>query len=47
MTTATTITGAPAISVRNLWKVFGPQADKIVGTPYADLPRDELLADTG
>ncbi|MBM3685475.1 MAG: betaine/proline/choline family ABC transporter ATP-binding protein [Actinobacteria bacterium] len=47
MTTATTTAGAPAISVRNLWKVFGPQADKIVGTPYADLPRDELLADTG
>ena len=47
MTTATTTTGAPAISVRNLWKVFGPQADKIVGTPYADLSRDELLADTG
>ena len=43
MTTTTT----PAISVRNLWKVFGPQADKIVGTPYAELPRDELLADTG
>jgi glycine betaine/proline transport system ATP-binding protein len=38
---------APAISVRNLWKVFGPQADKIVGTPYAELPRDQLLADTG
>lgn len=37
----------PAISVRHLWKVFGPQADKIVGTPYADLPRDQLLADTG
>ena len=47
MTTATTTTGAPAISVRSLWKVFGPQADKIVGTPYADLPRDQLLADTG
>ena len=47
MTTATTTTSAPAISVRNLWKVFGPQAEKIVGTPYADLPRDELLADTG
>ncbi len=47
MTTATTTMGAPAISVRHLWKVFGPQADKIVGTPYADLPREELLADTG
>ena len=47
MTTATTATGAPAISVRNLWKVFGPQADKIVGTPYAALSREQLLADTG
>ena len=47
MTTNATTHGAPAISVRHLWKVFGPQADKIVGTPYADLPRDQLLADTG
>jgi glycine betaine/proline transport system ATP-binding protein len=47
MTSPTASPGAPAISVRNLWKVFGPQADKIVGTPYADLPRDQLLADTG
>jgi len=47
MTSPTAPPGAPAISVRNLWKVFGPQADKIVGTPYADLPRDQLLADTG
>jgi glycine betaine/proline transport system ATP-binding protein len=37
----------PAISVRNLWKVFGPQADKVVGTPLANLSRDELLAETG
>ena len=29
--TTTTSTDAPAISVRGLWKVFGPQADKIVG----------------
>ena len=47
MTSPSASPGAPAISVRNLWKVFGPQADKIVGTPYADLPRDQLLADTG
>jgi glycine betaine/proline transport system ATP-binding protein len=47
MTSPTASPGAPAISVRNLWKVFGPQAEKIVGTPYADLPRDQLLADTG
>jgi len=31
----------------HLWKAFGPQADRIVGTPLADLPRDELLARTG
>ena len=43
----TTATAAPAISVRDLWKVFGPQADKIVGTPFADLSREELLAETG
>jgi glycine betaine/proline transport system ATP-binding protein len=38
---------APAISVRGLWKVFGPDAGKVVGSPLADLPRDELLAQTG
>ena len=43
----TTTTGAPAISVRDLWKVFGPKADSIVGTPFADLSRDDLLAETG
>ena len=37
----------PALSVQNLWKVFGPRADKIIGTPEADLPRKELLARTG
>ncbi len=36
-----------ALSVRGLWKVFGPKADKIVGSPDADLPRPELLAKTG
>src|SRR5512141_2106057 len=38
---------APMISVRHLWKVFGPNADKIVGTPTADLSRSELRAQTG
>jgi glycine betaine/proline transport system ATP-binding protein len=42
-----TTTESPAISVRALWKVFGPKADKIVSTPYADLSREDLLADTG
>ncbi|RHW25857.1 ATP-binding cassette domain-containing protein [Nocardioides immobilis] len=36
-----------ALSVRNLWKIFGPRADKIIGTPEADLPRAELKRQTG
>ncbi|MFM8266978.1 MAG: glycine betaine/L-proline ABC transporter ATP-binding protein [Ilumatobacteraceae bacterium] len=35
------------ISVRNLWKVYGPRADRLVGSPEADLPRGELEARTG
>ena len=31
-----------ALSVENLWKIFGPRADKIIGTPDADLSRAEL-----
>ena len=38
---------ASAISVRSLWKVFGPKADTIVGSPAADLSRGDLLATTG
>ena len=38
---------APMISVRNLWKVFGANADKVVGSPLADLSRSELRAQTG
>jgi glycine betaine/proline transport system ATP-binding protein len=30
-----------------LWKVFGPGAHRIVGSPDADLPRDELMEKTG
>jgi glycine betaine/proline transport system ATP-binding protein len=41
------ITTAPMISLRNLWKVFGPNADKIIGTPIADLSRSELRAQNG
>ncbi len=36
-----------ALSVKQLWKVFGPKADKIIGTPDADLPRPELQKKTG
>jgi glycine betaine/proline transport system ATP-binding protein len=35
------------IAVENLWKVFGPRADRVVGTPLADLPRAELREQTG
>ena len=35
------------VSCRNVWKVYGPKAERIVGTPDADLPRGELLAKTG
>src|SRR3954452_9440426 len=37
----------PTIAVDHLWKVFGPKADKVVGTPLADLSRAELRAGTG
>jgi len=46
-TTAATTTDEPAISVRSLWKVFGPNAQSIVGSPDARLPRAELRAKTG
>lgn len=36
-----------AISVNNLWQVFGPNPEKIVGSPDADLPRAELREKTG
>ncbi len=39
--------GQSALTVNSLWKVFGPRADKIVGSPEADLSRAELLAKTG
>jgi glycine betaine/proline transport system ATP-binding protein len=36
-----------ALSVDHLWKIFGPRADRIIGTPEADLPRAELKRKTG
>jgi glycine betaine/proline transport system ATP-binding protein len=35
-------TREPLISVEGVWKIFGRNADRIVGTPDADLPRGEL-----
>ncbi len=45
--TSTLANAEAAISVRSLWKVFGPSADKVVGTPLADLSRRDLLNETG
>jgi len=36
-----------SVSCRNVWKVYGPGADRIVDSPDADLPRAELLEKTG
>jgi glycine betaine/proline transport system ATP-binding protein len=36
-----------AVSCRGVWKVYGPNAAKIVGSPDAQLPRAQLLEKTG
>lgn len=38
---------SPALTVDGLWKIFGPRADRIIGTPDADLGRAELKERTG
>ncbi len=38
---------AATISVRNLWKVFGPKPQAIIGSEDAKLPRAELMKKTG
>ena len=40
-------TGPPLIHAEGVWKIFGPHADRVLGTPDADLPRSELRAKTG
>ncbi len=37
-------TGSPLIRARGVWKIFGRHADRVIGTPDADLPRAELRA---
>ena len=37
----------PALKVDSLWKIFGPRAEKIVGSPDAQLSRKELQEKTG
>ncbi|MBL1095468.1 quaternary amine ABC transporter ATP-binding protein [Streptomyces coffeae] len=38
---------APVFSVRGLWKVFGPKADRIPGSAEAELSAEELRSRTG
>jgi glycine betaine/proline transport system ATP-binding protein len=40
-------TGPPLIHAEGVWKIFGPHADRVLGTPDAELPRSELRAKTG
>jgi glycine betaine/proline transport system ATP-binding protein len=35
------------VACRNVWKVYGPKAERIVGSPEADLSRQDLLEKTG
>ncbi len=37
----------PVIRANGVWKIFGPKADSIIGTPDAELSRSELRAKTG
>jgi glycine betaine/proline transport system ATP-binding protein len=39
--------GQPVIRATGVWKIFGPKADQVLGTPDALLPRSELRAKTG
>jgi glycine betaine/proline transport system ATP-binding protein len=39
--------GAPLVSASGLWKVFGPHAERLLGSEDLDLPRAELMAKTG
>jgi glycine betaine/proline transport system ATP-binding protein len=41
------VAAEPTVSCRGVWKVYGPDAAKIIGSPDADLPRAELLEKTG
>ena len=36
-----------AVACRNVWKVYGPKAENIVGSPDASLPRQQLMEKTG
>jgi glycine betaine/proline transport system ATP-binding protein len=40
-------TGPPLIKAEGIWKIFGRNAGKVIGTPDADLSRAELREKTG
>jgi len=42
-----TSSGDAALSVKNLWKIFGKGSDRIIGTPDADLSRADMKEKTG
>jgi glycine betaine/proline transport system ATP-binding protein len=44
---ATDRDGEPLLRAEGVWKLFGRNADKVIGTPDADLPRAELREKTG
>jgi glycine betaine/proline transport system ATP-binding protein len=39
--------GEPLIRAEGVWKIFGRRADKVIGTPAAELTRSELREQTG
>jgi glycine betaine/proline transport system ATP-binding protein len=39
--------GPPLIKAKGVWKIFGRHADRVIGTPDADLPRGQLRAKHG
>ncbi len=43
----TTTDAGPALEVKNLWKIFGPKAERLIGTPDLDMSRKELQAKSG
>ncbi|MBN1527516.1 MAG: glycine betaine/L-proline ABC transporter ATP-binding protein [Thermoleophilaceae bacterium] len=39
--------GEPLVRAENVWKIFGQKADRVIGTPDAELSRSELHDKTG
>ena len=44
---ATDRTGDPLLRAEGVWKLFGKNADKVIGTPDEDLSRAELREKNG